>query len=294
MNDAAVLQALMQAKVKSLDQHSDGLYYWSLEDKTVETVATARIFTGYFNLGALSSGMPRKLYFDGVDTSLLGLNVIDVKGRWEIPEGEETSINLPAMDGAYYHHTRLKERNIEVKCLLKQDSMAGLAGAERELNTLLNPHKGECELRFDDEYFYMYKARYRSKTVLDTFRSNEILSLLFTCSKPFIYGPEQYYGTQSTAILKNRGSEVSPLKLTIRGPAIFPVISLADKQIIINTTLKTSNDIFIVDSEKQETILNGSPAAHLAEGDFLWLSPGETEINISSGTLEIKFCEMWL
>jgi phage-related protein len=40
--------------------------------------------------------------------------------------------------------------------------------------------------------------------------------------------------------------------------------------------------------------LNGAPAAHLAEGDFLWLSPGETEINISSGTLEIEFSEMWL
>jgi predicted phage tail component-like protein len=294
MNDTAVIQALMQAQVKSLDQYSNGLYYWSLEDRTIETVATARIFTGFFNLGALASGMPRKLYFDGVDTSLFGLNVIDVKGRWEIPEGEETITTLPALDGAYYHHTKLKERNIEVKCLLKQESMAELAEVERKLNTLFNPHKGECELRFDDEYCYIYKARYRSKTVIDTVGSREILSLLFTCSKPFIYGPEQYYSTQSATILQNRGSEPSPVKLTIRGPAVFPVIKMGDKRININTTLRTGNDIFIVDSEKQEITLNGTPAAHLAEGDFLWLSPGETEINISSGTLEIEFSEMWL
>ncbi len=294
MYDYEAEQALMRAQVKSPDQNSNGLYYWSIDDKTVETVATARILTGYFNLGALSSGMPRKLYFDGVDTSSLGLSVIDVKGRWEIPEGEETTTSIPAMDGAYYHHTKIKERNIEVKCLLKQESMAGLAGAERELNTLFNPHKGECELRFDDEYFYIYKARYRSKTVIDTVGSSEILSLLFTCSKPFIYGPKQYYCTPSSTILQNRGSQTTPVKLTIRGPSVFPVVCLADKQIIINTTLRTSNDIFIVDSEKQEITLNGAPAAHLAEGDFLWLSPGETEINISSGTLEIEFSEMWL
>ena len=218
MNDAAVLQALMQAKVKSTDQYSDGLYYWSLQDKTVETVATARIFTGYFNLGALASGMPRKLYFDGVDTSLFGLSVINVKGRSEIPEGEETTVTIPARDGAYYHHTSLKERNIEVKCLLKQDSMAGLAEVEKKLNALFNPHKGECELRFDDEYFYMYKARYTSKTIIDTIRSNKIVSLLFTCSRPFIYGPEQYYSTSSSTMLQNRGFKATPVKLTIRGP----------------------------------------------------------------------------
>lgn len=294
MDDYATLQELMKAQVKSTDQYSNGLYYWSPEDWTVETVATGRIFTGFFNLDALSSGMPRKLYFDGADTSLLGVSVINVTGRWEMPEGEETSISLPAMDGAYYHHTRLKERNIEVKCLVKQASMAGLATAERELNTLLDPHKGECELRFDDEYFYIYQARFKGKTVIDSAGSNEICKLLFTASKPFIYGPAQYYNTSGSALLLNRGSQQTPIKLTIRGPAVFPVISLGDKQIIINTPLTTSNDEFMIDSEKLEISLNGAPAAHLAEGDFLCLSPGETEIIVSSGILEIEFSERWL
>ncbi|WP_366923881.1 phage tail family protein [Metallumcola ferriviriculae] len=286
-------QALMKVQVDSLDPNSNGLYYWSLEDKTVEMVATARIFTGFFNLEAFASGMPRKLYFDGVDTSTFGLSIIDVKGRWEIPEGEETSTKLPGMDGTYYHHTEFKERTIVVKGLLKHDSRSALVAAQKELNTLLNPKKGECELRFDDEYFNVYKGRLRGKTVMETVGSMEILNLQFNCSKPFIYGVPQYYKTSGSVWLLNRGSQKTPLRLTLTGPAEFPVISIGDSQIYINTSLG-STDIFIVDSEKLEITLNGAPAAHLAEGDFLYLEPGETEISTSAGNLEIEFSEMWL
>lgn len=295
MYDYGTEQGLMKVQVKSLDQNSNGLYYWSLEDKVVETVATARIFTGFLNLGALSSGMPRKLYFEGVDTSAFGLSIIAVKGRWEIPEGEETSISLPAMDGAYYYHTKLKERNIELKCILKQASMAALAAAERGLNALFNPHKGECEFRFDDEYFYTYKGRFRTKNVIETVGSTEIFNLQFTCSKPFIYGQSQYYNTQNAVRLLNRGTQKTPLRLTITGLATFPVISLGDRQININTTLRNSTDIFIIDSEKLEICLNGVSAAHLVEGTpFIYLDPGYTELSISTGNLELEFSERWL
>lgn len=127
MYDYKAEQALMKIRANSLDINSNGLYYWCLEDNTVETVATARILTGFFNLSALSSGMPRKLYFDGVDTSTYGISVINVSGRIETPEGTETTMTVPDMDGAYYHHTKLSERVLEVKCLLKQESMSAIA-----------------------------------------------------------------------------------------------------------------------------------------------------------------------
>lgn len=287
-------QALMNAKINSTDKNSDGLYYWSLEDTTVETVATARIFTGFFNLGALSSGMPRKLYFNNVDTSDYGVSVINVTGRWEIPEGEETTMAVPTMDGAYYHHTKLSERTLEMKCLLKQDTISAIASADRQLNQLFNPKKGECKICFDDEYFYWYQGRFREKAVNEMGSKYEIFSLTFACSKPYIYGETQYYRTVNMSTLENRGSLPTPLKLTILGYASFPVIKVGDSKIYVNTVLNSLSDKFIVDSEKYEIILNGAPAAHLAEGAFLFLEPGTTDISISDGVLEIEFNEMWL
>lgn len=284
----------MNVRVNSSDANSDGLYYWSLEDTTVESVATARIFTGFLNLNALSSGMPRKLYFDGVNTADYGVSVININGRWEIPEGEETSATVPAMDGAHYHHTKLSERILEVKCLLKQDTISVIAYANRQMNSLFNPKKGECKICFDDEYFYWYNGRFKGKTVDERGSKYEIFTLVFACSRPYVYGEPQYYRTENTANAENRGIIQTPLKLTVSGYASFPVITIGDSKIYINTVLSSSTDQFIIDSEKYEVTLNGAPAAHLAEGAFLMLKTGVTSISISDGALEIEFNEMWI
>lgn len=205
-------------------------------------------------------------WFEGKNMITVNDFDIDGTGEYNYNNTDNAAVFLAAAGKYFRHTTRLKERTIEVKCLLKQSSMSALAAAQRALNTLFNPHRGECEVRFDDEYFYIYKGRFRTKTVIETAGCAEIFHLQFTCSKSFIYGPKQYYSTQSTARLLNRGSQKTPLKMTIRGPAAFPVISLANKRIKINTTLRNSNDLFNIDSENIEIALNGAPAAHLAEG----------------------------
>ncbi len=294
MYDYNAEQALMNVRVNNSDEYSNGLYYWSLEDTTVETVATARILTGFFNLNALLSGMPRKIYFDHVNTADYGVSVLNVSGRWETPVGEETSATVPAMDGAYYHHTKLSERILEVKCLLKQESMSAIAAANRQLNNLFNPKKGECKIYFDDEYFYWYKGRFRDKAVNEMGSKYEVFTLTFACTKPFVYGEPQYYRTENTAKVDNRGALKTPLKLTVSGYASFPVITISDSKIYINTALSSTADKFIIDTEKYEVTLNGAPAAHLAEGAFLMLETGATDISVSDGTLEIEFSEMWI
>jgi len=58
--------------------------------------------------------------------------------------------------------------------------------------------------------------------------------------------------------------------------------------------LNSSSDQFVIDTETKEVTLNGAPAAHLAEGAFLMLEPGPSDMYISDGVLEVEFSEMWL
>ncbi|MGX9933382.1 distal tail protein Dit [Virgibacillus salarius] len=205
---------------------------------------------------------------------------LTVSGRSNLNQRINT-IDVPGLDGTNeYSNPTFDIREITIKYKLTDQTKEGFRQRYNRLNSLLDGSKKELAFTDEDAVFY---ATLQTNEVPEEETNSVIGNLIFLCSDPFKYGPEQQINfTDNVATVVNDGTvDTSPIfQLEVLSPITFAMIQNQNGDYMM-----IGKPVNIEDQEpfeKYERLL-------YSDGDTLsgWsiASPGEINGNIT-GSME--------
>ncbi|WP_121604324.1 distal tail protein Dit [Virgibacillus sp. Bac332] len=149
---------------------------------------------------------------------------LTVSGRSNLNQRINT-IDVPGLDGTNeYSNPTFDIREITIKYKLTDQTKEGFRQRYNRLNSLLDGSKKELAFTDEDAVFY---ATLQTNEVPEEETNSVIGNLIFLCSDPFKYGPEQQINfTDNVATVVNDGTvDTSPIfQLEVLSPITFAMI----------------------------------------------------------------------
>ena len=184
---------------------------------------------------------------------------LTVSGRGELYRRVRT-IDVPAMDGAWEEERATTDvRTITVKYKIKDKTSEGIRERFKNLKSLLVGSKRHLE--FTDEQVIFY-ATLQSLEVPEEENNDLVGNIMFLCTDPFKYGPEQSQALDDVDLIENTGTaEADPIfELTAKEKSTFAMVSLgADEDSEYNLVgVPADDDVEEVDTKTRVLYENGS------------------------------------
>src|SRR5690625_4382581 len=165
---------------------------------------------------------------------------LTVSGRGELYRRVRT-IDVPAMDGAWEEERATTDvRTITVKYKIKDKTSEGIRERFKNLKSLLVGSKRHLE--FTDEQVIFY-ATLQSLEVPEEENNDLVGNIMFLCTDPFKYGPEQSQALDDVDVIENTGTaEANPIfELTAKEKSTFAMVSLGADEDRKSTRLNSSH-----------------------------------------------------
>lgn len=239
--------------------------------------------------------------FNGVHANTHGLKVVTVD-RSPLPAIENTMLEVPNINGAYFIKNKLKTRTIEMDVNIVGTSEADLRTKVRNIGAWLYS-KQPAELLFDDENSMQYKA------VVDATSLQEVLkvgegTLKFICPQPYAEALTETSVTLTSnankAITVGGNTETfGTVTVTFTGATTnFTVTHVATGKKVAITQVFKATDVLVIDFTKGYVTLNGTNAMPTVslDSDFFALPTGAGNIHCTTyaGTATLKYKNRWL
>lgn len=221
--------------------------------------------------------------FNGIHANTYGVKVVTVD-RSPLPAVENTLLNAPSRNGAYFVRNTIKEREINVDINLTGTSESDLRTKVRNIGAWLYSNQPQI-LKFDDEPDRQYLA------VIDTASLEETLKvgqgqLKFICPNPYATALTDATTNFAPTAIGNKtftvGGNVRPYPvITFTFTAVATrvlytqIIDGVTKRMDIQGSFK-AGDVLVVDHNKGYITLNGTNAMPMLtlDSDFYPLNLG--------------------
>lgn len=240
--------------------------------------------------------------FNGVHSSTMGLEIIDVQGRSILPGVVSKNFTVPAMHGQHYFGFRFDKRELDVTVLLDSNSLTNFRDNNRDLATWLNPLNGISDLIFDDEPTKKYKAVVTNTQDWNQTRNWGTSEIRFICPDPFAYSttPKNQSSSAGTFVVNNAGIVETSPKFTFTLTSSAAQLKIEINGLFVNLITNLAiNDVVVVDCETGLITKNGTDIRNTMDimSDFPVLQPGNNTVNLTPATgknTTVQFTERWI
>lgn len=227
-----------------------------------------------------------------LDDEITGFTTLVVSGRHTFSR-KINDVDLTG-DGNMYLSSKLESRKLEVKFMIKTDSIAEYNRQMEQLNILLSkPHQRL--------YFADYPEAVYVGTVTDIKMENDTLNDVGTieieCSDPFAYSNEQtvkFTGSSYKIPTVGLNYDQTPGSITFSPSADIPslIITNGNKKIEINQGIPAGTKV-VIDFDNLDAIINEVSSLMNVTldsnlGDF-YIRDGDTIQFSASGNIELKY-----
>ncbi|MYL56205.1 hypothetical protein GLW20_01640 [Virgibacillus halodenitrificans] len=198
-----------------------------------------------------------------------GFTTLSVRGRGNVRQ-KVNFIDVPHMDGSLESDDPVLDmREIEVRYKIKDSTNLGFRQRINRLNSLIQGSKKVLTFTDEDMLFY---ATLQENNIPDETSNELVCTLIFACSDPYKYGPEQPHQFTDATLLTNEGTaEAEPIfELEVLAPVTFAMVSNGEEYNLLG--IPTAVDEEVVDtktlllSEDGSTINTWSSAGTSVDG----------------------------
>lgn len=242
--------------------------------------------------------------FNGVHANTHGLKVVTVD-RSPLPAIENTLLEVPSINGAYFIKNRLKPRTIDITVKVIGTSEADLRTKVRNIGAWLYSKQPQV-LQFDDENSKQYNAVVDTASVAETLKVGEG-TIKFICPTPFAEG-----NVLNTVNLTANGTKelwvegsadtLPVFTFTFTGVADYLYYEFSDawgnvKGVTIGGSFK-AGDVIKADHAKGYITLNGTNAMPMLSlnSDLFNLPSGASWLWVEPAVLtaKVEYKDRWL
>lgn len=239
--------------------------------------------------------------FNGIHANTYGVKVVTVD-RSPLPAIDNTLLETPSRNGAYFVRNKVKQRDIQVDVKITGTSEADLRTKVRNIGAWLYSEYPQV-LKFDDETDRQYLAVIDTASLKETLKVGEG-SIKFICPTPYAEATTETSVTltsNGTKAFTNSGTAETygTITVTFTGATTnFTVTHVGTGKKVQITQVFKAGDILVIDFAKGYVTLNGTNAMPTVslDSDFYKLPKGANSLTCTTiaGTAVLKYKNRWL
>lgn len=219
-----------------------------------------------------------------------GYNVTRETNWGILPNRKLRSVSITGKDGAIVLGSKLNKRTMTLDIILGGNNEEEYLEARDRLAELFGDLETK-KLRFSHQN-RSYYVRYTGGSNSIEWVKDGKITIPLLLADPYAYG-EVVTVQDSDTSLNNQGTEATPLLIEIAGPANSPTITVGEVVLRYNGIVE-EGEILKIDGGTKEVTIAGENVLYNLEGIPPLLTPGQTEVQCSSGVCTWTWEERYL